>query len=145
MRACFSAMAGCNTTCCSGKGHSHFLNSLCRDQAVGTGPWHTVQKQHCFFALQRGQRMPTSNGKGAFLPVSKHWVEIRAQSGPQYSTLKGPLSACQLFLYPEILLGDTKSTSTTMQFRNEALGFFSLLYAYCHVHGMPLCPEIHTL
>lgn len=44
--ACFSAMAVYNTTCCSQKGHSHFLNSLRRDQAVGTGPWCTVHKQH---------------------------------------------------------------------------------------------------
>lgn len=35
------------------------------------------------FSLQRGQRTPIPNGKGAFLPASKHWVKICALSGLQ--------------------------------------------------------------
>lgn len=68
LSACFSAMAGCNTTCCSGKGQSHFLNSLCRDQAVGTWPWHTVQKQRCFSLYKGAKGCQYQMGK---MPVSQ--------------------------------------------------------------------------
>lgn len=69
LRACFSAMAGSNTTHCSGKGRSHFLNSLCRDQAVGTQPWSTLQNSNTFLFTKGAKGCQHQMGK---VPLSQY-------------------------------------------------------------------------
>lgn len=54
LRACFTAMAGCNTTCCSGKGQSFSKFSLQRSGSWNTALVYSSEPQR--FSLYKGAK-----------------------------------------------------------------------------------------